>query len=301
VDVKLHPELADAASQTGTDRLYRLWVLLRAIDADGRGVVAVSELCALVRRHRLRGLSPASVSRLLQTGEGVWWRVYRHGGQRWVSYRSLGNVCISLGVQRLRHHPVLAPLRFARTLRTFRAACVYGRFAGFKLSSPISRAMLQRLTGVAPRTQRAYASALSDTVDVVGNAALTSQTWAPGDGDPPDGHFVDYVDGKLRVLRRLPNSYRCALLPTARGMLRRVNRRLRGHSVQTAGTGQRNAGRLFYHKPKSAVRREGQRVEGDTWYTLGGGGQRAKRQYWARSGVRLWTLHRVANGGVYCG
>ena len=298
---KLHSELFDAASREGTDRLYRLWVLLRAIDADGRGVVPLSELRALVRRQRLRGLSPSTVSRLLRDGRGTWWRVYRHNGQRWVAYRSLGNVCVSLGVQRLRKRPVVAPMRYARTLRVFRAACVYGRFGGDRLSAPISRATLERLTGVAPRTQRAYASALTNTVDVVGNAAVTSQTWAPGDGDVPDGHFVDYVDGELRVLRRLPNSYRCKLLPTARGMLRRVNRRLRGNSVHSAGTGQRNVGRLFYDKASASVRR-GQRAEdGDWWYNLGGDLDGQRVAHWARSGVRLWTQNRVANGCVFAG
>lgn len=299
---KLHTELFDAASQTGTDRLYRLWALLRAIDADGRGVVAISELRGLVRRHRLRGLSPAVVSRLLRDGRGTWWDTYRHNGRRWVAYRSLGNVCVSLGVPKLRRHPVCVPFRYARTLRVFRAVGVYARFAGNKLSAPISRATLERLTGVAPRTQRAYASALCETVDVVANAATTSQTWAPGDGDVPDGHFVDYVDGKLRVVKRLPNSYRASLLPAARGMVRRVNRRLRGNPVRTvAGTGTRSDGRLFYHKPKAAVKRELRGDEGDSWYTLGGDGQRAQRAPWTRSGVRLWTLHRVANGHVYCG
>lgn len=288
---KAYAELQDAAHKRSIDRYHRVWVLLHDVnrrDLNGCGIVPVRALHERIRRHRLRGLSPASVSRILAEGSGLWWRVFRHEGQRWVELRGLRRVCASLGV-RLRSDPVDVDWRYIRTLKGFRAILLYGRWrAG---ANPISRAAIETMTGVSPATQRNYARFLGSRVRVVHNATLTRRT--PAD-DLPDGYYIDIVDDALRVVKRLPNSYECNATLCARGQIRKVNR---VNSDRLGGSGPR---RLYHRKARSAVRREFARVEGDAWFSLGGDANEAERVYNARSGALLWTHHYVLGGRLFC-
>ena len=298
--VKVYVELNDAAMQRGRERELRVWLLARSVDVDGSGVVAVSDIQTLIARQRLRGLSDSSLSRLLSAGSGVFWTVWRRGGQRWLRLVGLARVCVALGVERLRRRPVLVPMRYMRSMRTFRAAGVYARFAGDEFSRPISRSVLEELTGVAERTQRAYQRALSGCVESECNAATTRKRWRPGD-EVEAREFVDYVDGETRVLQRLPQSYRCSLLATARGRIRKVNRRLRGEAGRNDGPAARNVTRLFYDSPAASVKRSQQRVEGDSWYHRGGDVDGRKTVKRSRCGAMLWTRNRIADGRLFSG
>jgi hypothetical protein len=298
--LKTYPELFDAASREGRDREYRLWLLARFLDPEGSGRVSIAHLQELANRERMRGLSRSSVCRLLQAGEGTFWHVYEDQGQRYVRLQGLASVCVALDVEKLRSNPVYIELRYARSLKAFRAACFYARFAGDKPSNPISRQTLEDLSGVKTRTQRSYARALGDRLDVNQNAATTSREWTRGD-DVPEGHFVDYVDGDTRVLRRLPNSYQAGFLVAARGMMRHVNRRLRGNSARTEGAEERSCKRLFYRSQKASNRRMQRKAEGDWWYSIGGDIDGQKAVNASRCGAVLWTQNRIVNGAVYCG
>lgn len=335
--LKTYPDLFDAASRAGCTRAYRLWLVLRFIDLDGSGRVAVADLQLLANAENMRGLSPSSISRLLRMGEGTFWTVYHDGEERYVKLRGLANVCVALDVDKLRADPVYIGLRYARSLKAFRAACLYARFAGGEPSNPISRKTIADLTGVSSSTQRAYARALGDRLDVRQNAATTRQPeeelsdddddqhdheeradsvqnrvtragkWEPGDELPdeddenPGSLFVDYVDGELRVLRRLPNSYQAGFLAAPRGMMRHVNQRLRGQASRTGGEADRSEKRLFYRSQKAAHRRMQRIVEGDWFYSLGGDIDGQKTVNVSRCGAVLWTQVRIANGAVYCG
>lgn len=298
--LKTYPALFDAAHQQGRDRQYRLWTIARFLDPKGSGRIPVARLEEFATDTHARGLSASVLCRLLQAGDGTFWTVYEADGERWIKLRGLANVSEALGVEKLRANPVYLELRYARSLRAFRAACLYSRFAGDELSNPISRKTIEKISGVKPRTQRAYARALGDRLDVQQNAATTSREWSRGD-DVPDGHFVDYVDGETRVLRWLPNSYRLHFLVAPRGMTRHVNRQLRGHSARTPGAEARNVKRLFYKSARGAVRRMQQLAEGDWFYHPGGDVDGEKTVKASRCGAMLWTQTRIANGRVYCG
>ena len=297
--LKSYPELSAAATQRGRDREYRLWLLARFLDPRGSGRVAVADLQKLASRERMRGLSPSSVCRLLQAGDGTFWSVYRDG-DRVIKLRGLARVCEALGLEKLRSNPVYIELRYARSLRAFRAALFHSPFAGEKPSNPISRDTLEELTGVKPRTQRSYARALGKRLDVTQNAASTSKKWTPGD-DVPEGCFVDYVDGQTRILQRLPNSYHTAFLVAPRGMIRDVNRYLRGNSARNVGAEEQSSKRLFYRSIKPVARRIQRKLEGDSFYHLGGDVDHKKTVKASRCGAVLWTQTRIVNGAVYCG
>jgi hypothetical protein len=168
-------------------------------------------------------------------------------------------------------------------------------------SRPISRRVLSELTGLSVRTLQYYQRDLGPKVlESRQNAALTTLQWEPGDR-VPDGHFVDIVGEKVKVLRRLPNSYRSHLRTAPRGMSRRVNRQLSaGKSVRISGTGDRRRQRLYYERVKAAVRRMHEREEGDHFYLMGAelDSQPVKA---SRCGARLWSQFRIADGRVYCG
>jgi len=296
--LKTYPDLSAAALAQGRDREYRLWLLARFADPEGSGRVPISRLQDLT--SDMRGTSDAVVCRLLQAGEGTFWTVYRHGGRRYLKLRGLANVCEALGLDKLGANPVYIELRYARSLKAFRSAILYSRFADDEPSNPISRKTIEDISGVKPRTQRAYARALGDRLDVKQNAATTSREWRRGD-DVPEGHFVDIVDGGARVLMRLPNSYQAAFLTAPRGMIRHVNRRLRGQASRTGGEAERNVSRYFYRDSRSAVRRMQRLEEGDRFYNLGGDIDGKKTVTQSRCGAHLWTQTRIVNGAVYCG
>jgi hypothetical protein len=284
--VKVHPDLGAAALRAGRDRELRVWTLARALDAPGSGCVRVGDLADVAAAHGLRGLSRGALSRQIRDGEGIFWRSWRRGRDVWLSLRSLANVCEALGVDRLRYAPVF--VEAPRQLRTWRGACCYSMFAGEHFSCPVSRATLATLTGATGRTQRRWRRAVTG-VESRANASPTGQTWQRGE-PVPDGHYPDYVDGALALLRHLPSSYRARFAAAPRGMARRVNQALR-NAVQSERTATQE--RLFYTDPRAAARRCQRRCEGDAFFSLS--------ELTARGGAALWVRLQFVNGALYAG
>jgi len=293
--LKIHPDLALAALRgevTGDkrrrrDREYRLWLIARAVDVHGSGQVAEAELEAAIARDELKGLSKPSVCKLLQAGDGLWWTRYQKDGAGWLSLHGLARVCAALEVPRLRYSPVT--IDAPRTLQQFRASVCYSSFARPEPSNPISRATLEQLSGVTPRTQRNYARVLGDTLDRKENAVETGRRWDRGD-PIPENHFPDYVNGQLCLLRRLPSSFRLNLAPSPRGVIRKVNSTLR-NSAHTVRAEKRE--RLFYQDARAVARRLMRMAESEVCFLANG------RQ--GRGGSALWSGFQLVGGQVLGG
>ena len=289
---KLHPDLALAALRLKQDRLYRIWVLARALDPQGSSRVEVAVLQAAIEEHGLRGLSPGTLRRLLKRGEGTWWEC--GGGCLWL--HSLLRVCIALEVERLRFSPMPIGWRWLKTLKAFRAACYASPFpSGSFWSNPISRRVLEGWTGKTGRTQRNYEKALGKRIGKRENVATTGIPLTHGT-EIPRGYFIDkvIVNGEevLALLKRLPNSFRVEFAKAARGMTRRVNQQLKQLVCQEK-TSTRE--RLFYQDAKAAHRRIQQAEEGD-WLAVKGievGTHRVSR---TRGGSVLWAPVQVCDG-----
>ena len=295
--LKIHPDLALISLRDKRDREYRLWTLARALDSEGSGRVPVDRLTVFA--STLRGLSPGTVRRLLDAGDGAFWDRYTKAGKPWIRLRGLAPVCEALGVEKLRHDPVLLPDRSARTLRAWRSA-IFATLFGRDFGTPISRRVLEELTGRSPRTQRNYQAAMGKRMQGRQNAAVSGEPWKPAE-DPPDGHFVDYVNGKLVILRRLPNSYKAKLKRGRRGMTRRVNKTLNARKpVRICGTGEQpQSRRLFYTEPSAAQRRLQAKQEGDQFFVAAAelNGRPAKQ---SRCGAALWSRWTVTDERVFC-
>ena len=302
--IKLHAELAEAALKQGVDREYRVWALARSIDVGGSGKAPLTDLQQLIRDKSIRGLSPRTLKKVLQKGEGVFW-VRTGDGSVWLS--GLGPLCFKLGIEKLRHAPTLVGYSQAQTLKKFRAACYSARFPnGDAHSRPISRKTLTKLNGKTGRTQRSYDKVAR--VERKNNRQVTGMAWKKGDANIPEGYTVDYVDGELQLLKYMPNSYRAPSFSKApRGMIRNVNKYLKAKLFHE-GEEQKSLDRLYYGSDKSASKR---RQSGRGHYYVA-----QTRVEWpekperherlttvrreSRGGAALWSLEQHIGGAVFC-
>jgi len=266
--VKIHPALAQRAMKLKRDREYRLWVLARSLPGAGSGRVRVADIVALIEQEDINGLSPGTLRRLLSSGAGVFWKVCVQDGDKVLYLAGLAAVCGALGVVKLSYLPVFLPTRWARTLGGFRAACYASAFPESEWSNPISRAVLEKLTGKTARTQQRYDAALSAKLSKRENAKIVNGKPKHGEELPP-GVYVDKrrtANGdEFILLQRLPNSYQIEFARGRRGMMRRVNQRLR-YSLQFVGREKRD--KLFYRNEADVNRRLECNKPDDFFYRL---------------------------------
>ena len=299
--LKVHPSLAMAAMKAKVDRQYRVWVIARSLPDAGSGRVKVRDLAALIEREDVGGLSPGTLRRLLRAGgDGVFWTIFHDAsGDKVLYLRGLARVCEALGVERLSYTPLLVAVRWVKSLKGFRAVCYVSMFpCGDEFSNPISRRVIEGLTGKTPRTQRNYDAALAGKLRKRDNAKIVGK---PRHGDEiPDGHYLDKVrtrdgDDYLVLLQRLPNSFMVGFERGRRGMMRKVNQRLR-YSLQNVGRGKRE--KLFYRDPVAAQRRIQQQRESD-WFCIAGAEVGGRFVSETRGGARLWTGVQKVGGQVF--
>jgi hypothetical protein len=186
-------------------------------------------------------------------------------------------------------------MRVPRSLKLWRAMSSFSLFARPGI---MSQARLAGMTGRTDRAVRGYVSALGGMLKVERNAVDTGRRWFRGDPFP-DGHYADYVDGELVLLRVLPNCYELTDIRVGRhGRRRNVNASLEHSRVNTPRGPQRK--RLFLsHRHdddlsprqnaaakaricKTVNRRTQERRAGD-WFAY----SLDRRQ--SRFGARLWS------------
>lgn len=309
---KLYSELGEICLLKKLDRCYKLWTMARALDLQGCGRIDVSRLQQVANRRELRGLSPGTVRRLLNAGNGTFWTVhYYSDGTRWLELHGLRRVCVALGVDKLRPDPVYIPWRYLKTTRAFRVAIYAALFARDGWSNPVSRAVIEKRVGYTARTQRYWQAAAGDKMQTRQNAALTSMTYAQWEElrelDPESvrGLFPDFLennDDELAILKRLPNSYSADLPRAARGMVRRVNRQLRADNpVRYGPDGDTQPDKLKrYYTNQRAAQRRMQALQSDEPFYLALPGRDGK-PVTARGGAVLWSRWQIADRRLFCG
>ena len=283
--VKIYGSIAAAAKNQRSDSALRLWYLARMVD-DGSGVVAWSALQAVIERYI--GTSQRHIRRLVAECERLGWLepIQRHNGEHVVIVRGLERVAQGLGVVKISQGCYI-PARELRKLKAWRVACwdafMGGR--GGRRSRPISRRILERISGVDPRSQRRYHSA-SKRIKAQSNIAITriSSTLLDGVIDIEKRPAFRVGD---RVALRLPNSYKVRARLAPRGMSRRVSQRLSSVCCTQGGDGQRRE-RLFYDQ-RGAVRAMRRINRPDVVF-----GRLRQR---ARSGAVLWQ-YEGANAAI---
>ena len=264
--VKLYPDIALALLREERVADARVWLLLRALDENGRGVwtrrAAYEKLTRDDAPYRLCG--DRQLRKLLERGEGLFWH---QDEQKRIWLHSQAKVAAALGIGRLQHKPVALPVPIlcqpigdvrAHFYATFHSA----RSGGDKPAMPISRQQLTVLSGVSPRTQQTYDSRAAveattciavgrevtpvlSRVETATSAQLSAsvdpqqEAWENGRAGfrLQDHRGQQGERGKVYHAHRLPNSYRGPHAASGHGC-RRLNRQLTDLRQKGAGNGQ---------------------------------------------------------------
>ena len=246
--VKVFGSLAAAAKNQRCDSAMRLWHLARMVD-DGSGVVPWSALKAVIDRYI--GTSQRHIRRLISEAEALGWLepVQRHNGEHVVIIRGLERVAQGLGVSKISQGCYI-PARELRRLKTWRSAAWDAFMAGRsgRRSRPISRRVLERISGVDPRSQRRYDLA-SKRITSRRNIAITRLPSSLLDGviDIEKRPAFKVAD---KIGWQLPNNYEVRADLAPRGMARRISKALSEGLLQLSGDGQPRQ-RIFYGRRRA--------------------------------------------------
>lgn len=237
--VKAYPELGQAALRAKAGNLYRLWLLARLTDTQGRGWLDIRELLTSTA-----GVwSAQSVKRHIKAGAGSWWTVDACG-RLWL--RGLEHIAAGIG-ENLTAHPVYLPLDTLRSLGDFSAACLASMMAGKERT--IGRTTLARLYGRKVRTISNYTkrAAIRGLLAITPQAAIITTAPARAAYIPElaqQGYFITRVKGEQVLAKHLPNSYGSNLETAAYGQVARIKRQ---SSLLTTGASYRK----LYFDPNS--------------------------------------------------
>ena len=289
--IPLHPTVALALLREERVAEGRLWLLLRALDSEGRGWWARGEITAVLTdpASPTALCTPRYLRQLLAAGEGLFWRQDKQG-KVWL--RGQAKVAASLGLRRLNGRAVELPLSVLFQPIGELRAHLYASFHSGRgeEAGPISRETLRDLSGVSPRSQQSHekrARVEARPCLAVGPAgtavAVEEYAWQHG---PAAFSFTDTRGrfggpGQVHQARRLPNRYR-GPHPTG-GRARRLNRQLAGLCHQgDAGNGRcAERGERRYYGDGATAARGWAGQGGQTWV------------YWpapqrTRGGLLLW-------------
>lgn len=270
-NLRSYAELNRYVIAAGLTAPYRIWLLCRLLDGDGRGVVSLDALRTAL--HAL-GLGRRILPRLQQLPEHTIFLTFLADK---VEYRSLESVCITLGV--VPGRSVMLPAAVLRTMEDFRAH-LYAAWIGGQDSLLISREKLEGLFNVSADTQRRWErlTAVLVTYNVVqvdpadeNAAAAHIPRDARLSGDRLDRSYTWQYQGSTYY--RTVNRYQAPQMQRGRvGNVRKVAKAVRRvKPVDDHGDGTRR--RIFFdrrttpagrqHKPGASLRATGRRITTD--------------------------------------
>lgn len=271
----VHPTLLLTILRQELEGPARVWLLLRAIDGDGRGWLAGDE----ARRQLTVPDSPwrccgrRRLRQLLAQGEGLFWT--RDGRDRlWLAgpHRVAG----ALDCGRMRGAPVELPVAALRGgIQAVRAA-FYASFHSGRREDPISRATLAALSGVPGRTQLTYdrVAGVARQPNLViaepySAERFQERAWQRGRAV---FRFVDAAGrhgprGRAYIAWGLPNSYHGPYARRGAGGRRRLNRKLDDLMHEgTLGNGERTVERVFWPDGAAAAKGFNRGPERDAYW-----------------------------------
>lgn len=267
--VKVYPDIAIGLLHQEHVAAGRVWLLLQAVDWQGRGWLdeKVARKLFTQKREALHFCGARQLRNLLARGDGIFWA--RGNGRIWL--RSVAKVAFALEIPRLKMRPVAVPLRvLTQKIGTVRAH-LYATFHSSRsktdqLSNPIARKTVAKLTQVRPRTQRRYerkAKVRRQQQFAIGASASTenlqARAWQQGCAT---FQFKDFKGKQGRaggdyVAWQLPNSYVGPHVPQPKGCQKRINQTLTDLFMQgMTGNGRRDASvtRRFFGNGRLAAK-----------------------------------------------
>ena len=134
----------------------RIYLLMRFIDSQGSGWLTVEHVrfAFTNKESPLKVMGWRRLRQILHEGEGIFW--HRDDCSRiWIA--GTAKIADRLDVERLLGRPVQLPLRsLVGGIQTVRANFYASYHSGRNKDNPISRQVLEEVTGVPVRTQRTY-------------------------------------------------------------------------------------------------------------------------------------------------
>lgn len=288
--VIVHPTILLAILKQDLEAPGRVWLLLRAIDGEGRGWLSVEE----ARRRLAEKDSPLHICgwrrlrQLLKQGDGIFWQ--RDAQDRlWLN--GAHKIAYKLDCDRLQGFPVELPIQaLLGGIQAVRAA-FYAAFHGGRDSKPISRETLESISGIPGRTQLEYdrvARVKRRRNIAIGerhtNENAQERAWRHGRAA---FHFIDIEGrqgraGREYVAWHLPNSYRADYQRRSRGSRKRLNRKLADLVKKgIPGNDERRVERCFFANGALAARRYNRDPEHDAYW---------RQENPTRAGGRLWHV-----------
>jgi hypothetical protein len=284
----------------------RLWLMLRYLDQEGRGVIRIDIITKTLTKKssKLRLCGQRQLRNLLNDGEGVFWS----RDKEYVWLYSAAKVAYALDVARLTGQPVALPVAaLVDGIGAFRAH-LYAAFHSGRMKNtlhgdqakPIARETLEQLSGVGRSSQRSYEERVG--IDVQANFAVgevatkenqEKRAWAQGQAlfELKDYRGQQGKKGKTYLAWQLPNTYHGQHRHRPRGRQKRINRKLKdlvmkGMPGNVGGTSEtQKPEKIYYPNGKLAARAYGRDPERElywkrhrarngrfeVWQQLGGG------------------------------
>ena len=266
----LAPDIAAALLRHNLAGAGRIWLLLRHLDADGRGWISVEEARAHLstKGAPLRVCGWRQLRNLLRDGQGILW--YRDDSLRneariWL--RKPAKVALALSVERVSGHSVKVPVEDLLGGVGEARAQLYAAFHSGRAKEalhqgrPISRETIARLTGVPRRTQLEYEARAG--IKVRHNYAVGEQATTAGMQERAWQHggtfrFVDSQGkqgkkGGEYVAWQMPNSYAGPHQQHSKSRNRRINHDLADlREYGGAGNGQERVEKLYFEHGAAA-------------------------------------------------
>ncbi|MCA9873057.1 MAG: hypothetical protein KC441_05365 [Anaerolineales bacterium] len=275
--VKLYPDIALGMLRQEQTAVGRIWLLLRALDPQGRGWLYVDDVRAMLSRKgsTLRVCGWRRMRSLLQEGEGTFWQ--RDKTRIWLY--STARVATSLNVPRLTHWPVYLPLTvLSAGIGTVKAHFYASFHSGRRGGKPISRDTLENITGIPGRTQRVYekvAGVVTQHNIAIGERYtpenVQKRAWLHGNAcfGFTDHHGCQGPKKRRYIAWHLPNSYEGCHRRSPKGRMKKINRQIDLVNRRAQGNGMRK--RLFYANGAQAAKAHGRSMTVDAfWYSARG-------------------------------
>lgn len=232
--VVVHPTLLLSILKEKLEAPGRIWLLLRAIDSQGRGWLRIEDV-----RHQLthkdspwRICGWRRLRQLLHQGQDIFWQ---RDNQDRIWLKGAHRIAYKLNSGRLQGFPTELPIgELLGGIQATRAA-FYASFHAGRDQKPISRQALEQVTSIAERTQRTYdqVARVRRRQNIAVGERYTQdkaqeRAWTQGRAV---FRFVDTrgLQGKENqeyIAWHLPNSYEAQYPHRSRGSRKRLNRKL---------------------------------------------------------------------------
>jgi hypothetical protein len=242
--VKHHPDLGIAALNATEGAIYRVWLLCRHLDKNGRGWLPVKELRQAFTKktstHKICGWR--RLRQIFVAGEGRYWE--RNREKLW--FYGVTKVADKLGIERLTGRPIALPITIATDrIGVFQAHLYAAWHSGRKTENPISRATQRDMLSLPERTQRHYCQVAH--IQRTPNYAIGGKNSPEAQQESAWTHSGTFVfkdkqgnQGKKNqeyIAWQLPSSHKARHSTARRGRQRKINRQLTVDLVINAAQG----------------------------------------------------------------